>query len=193
MGYKEKKKKKAHRRYASTSHISKLDNLNNEMYVVAIKKRNHSRKQSTDVMDFLNEFEIKQQQNSNINFIKAKILEQTANFTMIQLSNEQIVYAVTAKVEKWTNNDVISWLNSISNGMFKKFIPKFKQRKTNGYDLMNLSRVQLQNNICMHSPTLRNRLLKEIKLLKIATKPSSKLSKKRSSAISFSDIKKIKK
>merc|ERR1712129_49254 len=94
--------------------------------------------------------------------------------------------------EKWDNTDVCKWLNSISNGQFKKFIPKFQKRNTNGFDLLNLSRVQLQNNIGMTSPNQRNKLLKEIKLLKIATKPCSKKSKKRSSAYNFDEIKRMK-
>ena len=149
--------------------------------------------QSRDVSEFLDELEIKREHNANINFINSQILEQTTNFTMIQLANNKIVYVVTAKVENWTNTDVCKWLNSISSGIYQKFIPKFKERKTTGFDLLNLSRVQLQNNIGMHSPNLRNRLLKEIKILKHATKPSpSKLLQKRSSAINFDEIKKMK-
>lgn len=108
---------------------------------------------------------------------------------MIQLENKRIVYAVTAKVEKWNNDDVCTWLNSISSSRFKRFIPKFKERNTNGFDLLNISRVQLQNNIGMMDPGMRNTLLREIKLLKIATQPSkNSLHKKRKSAISIKDM-----
>ncbi len=111
---------------------------------------------------------------------------------MIELENKRIVYAVTAKVEKWDNNDVCKWLNSVSSSRFKRFIPKFKDRNTNGFDLLNISRVQLQNNINMMDPTMRNALLREIKLLKVATKPRKQRGKikKRTSAISIADIQK---
>ena len=181
------------------------------MYFIAIKKHNSTqavndrlsvipnlessisapgqRKQSQDISEFLNDWEIKQSVDSNINFINSIILEQTDNFTMIELENKRIVYAVTARVEKWSNDDVCKWLNSVACSKFKRFIPKFKERNTNGFDLLNLSRVQLQNNIGMMDPGLRNTLLREIKLLKFATKPSEKtLMKKRKSAISIKDI-----
>ena len=51
---------------------------------------------------------------------------------MIQLENKRIVYAVTARVEKWNNDDVCTWLNSVASSRFKRFIPKFKDRNTNG-------------------------------------------------------------
>ena len=112
---------------------------------------------------------------------------------MIQLDNKRIVYAVTAKVEQWTTNDVCKWLNSIASGRFKRFISKFRQRNTNGFDLLNISRVQLQNTIGMLEPEMRSTLLKEVKLLKIATQPPrdrhghSKL-KKRKSATTSSEV-----
>ena len=110
---------------------------------------------------------------------------------MIQLENGRIVYAVTTKVEKWNNNDVCKWLQSIAEGRFKRFVPKFEERNTNGFDLINISRVQLQNNIGMIDPQMRSTLLREIKLLKLATKPPSHASKKRNSAILSSDIQSI--
>jgi len=150
------------------------------------------RKESQDISEFLQQWEIKQS-DSSINFLNSTILEQTDHFTMIQLDNKRIVYAVTARVEQWTTQDVCKWLNSIASGRFKKFIPKFRVRNTNGFDLLNISRVQLQNTIGMMDPQMRSCLLKEVKLLKIATQPPrdrhghSKL-KKRKSAMSSKEV-----
>eukprot|EP01083_Nonionella_stella_P195658 720576_1 len=206
-----KRKQRKHQRGISNFETKKLHNklhkltgIKSEMYVVAIKKRPPSsvacmtdhfsapghinnRKYSANISEFLNEWDIDKRHNE-INFLGSNILEQTDNFTMIELANKKIVYAVTARVEKWTNNDVCKWLNSISNGKFKKFIETFKERNTNGFDLLNISRVQLQNKIEMKDANMRNILLREIKLLKIATKPKNKLLKKRTSAISVKEM-----
>eukprot|EP01084_Bolivina_argentea_P072641 131894_1 len=146
------------------------------------------RKHRRDISDFFGEWEIKHSPSKNINFIGSHILEQTDNFTMIELTNKRIVYAMTKGVKKWNNNDVCTWLNSVAGSCFKRYIPKFKERNTNGFDLLNLSRVQLQNMIKMKDPQMRSRLLREIKLLKRATRPPDRKLKKRKSATNIKDI-----
>lgn len=108
---------------------------------------------------------------------------------MIQLESQRIVYAVTAKVKQWTTKDVCKWLNSVAGGRFKKFIPKFRQRLTNGADLLNLSRVQLQNTFHMMDPQMRSTFLEEVKLLKSATQPPrDRNGHKRKSAMSSKEF-----
>jgi len=152
-----------------------------------------SRADSQPIDEFLNEWDIRhasREPAEPVNFIGSVILQQTSTFTMIELSDKRVVYAVTAQVHDWTNADVLAWLQSVSRGRFSRFVPKFRERKTNGYDLVNISRVTLKN-IGMLDHKLRSALLCEIKALKLATHPPRSAStkhKKRRSALSAKDI-----